>query len=61
VNLPTEQQIKDTLWRYAHSDLTTDVIQDLYAQALDFNTVESEEEQDELYEAVSERFYEVMT
>lgn len=58
--LPTDAEIKAALWAYAHSDLETDAIQMLYSDAIDKNKPNSEDEYDELFDAVAERFYEVL-
>lgn len=61
MKLPTDQEIKNALWERAHSDLAGDTIRDLYAAAIDANSPQDDDDYDDLFDAVTERFHEVMT
>lgn len=58
--LPTDARVKEVLWEHIAYDAAVDSIQILYSEAIDANKPQTEEEFDELYDAVTNRFYEVV-
>lgn len=60
VTLPTEQEVREALWEFLPYDARVDAIQLLFSRAIEVNKPETEEDFDHLYEAVAERFHEVI-